>query len=140
MSLTKKRAYEFLKGCTFGAISTIGQNGSPEGALVNIAITEDLELVFQTIQTTRKCTNLRRDPRVAIVTWKDNQTLQFEGVADEPDEYALKPLLDVYFESRPDALAHRGWPGLTYMRVRPHWIRLSRYAGASWSVDELKFG
>jgi hypothetical protein len=140
MSLTRKAAYDFLRSCPFGAIATVGADTGPQAALVNIAVTEDLELVFQTLQTTRKCLNLRRDPRVAIVTWKENETLQFEGVADEPDEFAREPLLEAYFASRPDAKAHRNWPDLVYVRVKPRWIRLSYYFGTSWRVDELKFG
>jgi uncharacterized pyridoxamine 5'-phosphate oxidase family protein len=140
VSLTRKSAYEFLKTCPFGAIATVGAAKGPEAALVNIAVTEDLELVFETLQTTRKCLNLRRDPRVAIVTWKENETLQFEGVADEPDEFARDALLETYFAARPDARAHVGWPDLVYMRVKPRWIRLSYYFGTSWRVEELKFG
>jgi pyridoxine/pyridoxamine 5'-phosphate oxidase len=138
VSLTRKHAYEFLKSCRFGAIATIAQERGPQAALVNIAVTEDLEIVFQTLQTARKCLNLRHDPRVAIVTWKENETLQFEGIADEPDEYALKPLLDTYFEARPEARAQAGWPDLIYVRIKPRWIRLSFYSGTSWRVDDLK--
>ncbi len=140
MSLTRKSAYEFLKACPFGAIATVNADRGPQAAMVNIAVTKDLELIFQTLQTTRKCLNLRRDPRVAIVTWKEDETLQFEGIADEPDEYAREPLLQTYFEARPDARAHIGWPDLVYVRVKPRWIRLSFYSGTSWRVDELKLG
>lgn len=138
MSLSKAEAFQFLKSATFGAIATVSRDGSPEAALVNIAATEDLELIFETIQTTRKCINLRRNPRVAIVAWRGDETLQCEGMADEPDEHARAPLLESYFARQPEALGHCGWPGLTYFRVRPHWIRLSRY-GTTFSVRELRF-
>lgn len=139
LSLTRKEAFEFLKAAQLGAISTVSRDGSPEAAVVNIAVNESLELVFETIQTTRKCVNLRRDPRVAIVVWRGDETLQYEGVADEPDLYAREPLLQTYFSAQPEALGHCGWPGLTYFRVQPRWIRLSRY-GTSFSVRELHFG
>lgn len=139
MSLTKKDAFEFLRSARLGAISTVSHDGSPEAAVINIAANSDLELIFETIQTTRKCVNLRRDPRAAIVVWRGDETLQYEGVADEPDPYAREPLLQTYFAAQPDALGHCGWPGLTYFRVRPRWIRLSRY-GTSFSVRELHFG
>jgi len=139
LSLSKKDAYEFLKDTALGAISTISRDGRPEGALINIAVTPGLELIFETIQTTRKCVNLRRDPRAAIVAWRSDETLQYEGLADEPDRYAREPLLETYFAAQPEALGHCGWPGLTYFRVRPRWIRLSRY-GTSFSVRELRFG
>jgi len=139
LSLSRREAFEFLKGAPLAAISTVSHDGSPEAAVINIAANSDLELIFETIQTTRKCVNLRRDPRVAIVLWRGNETLQYEGVADEPDRYVLAPLLETYFAAQPDALGHCGWPGLTYFRVRPRWIRLSQY-GRSFSVRELRFG
>jgi hypothetical protein len=125
-----------LRGVDLGAIATATEKTGPEVALINFAVTDDLELVFETIQTTRKCQNLRDDPRVAFMAWRGDQTLQYEGVADEPDEFALRELLDVYFAAVPEARGHQGWPGLIYVRVRPSWIRLSRYGG-SWSVEEL---
>ncbi len=139
MTVTRARVHEFLKQCPFGIVSTVCENGAPEAAFVNLAVTDDLELIFETIQTTRKCINLRRDPRIAVVAWLNDETLQYEGVADEPDEFALRPLLEVYLAARPAALAHRGWPGLTYFRVRPRWVRFSRYADA-WEVSELNIG
>jgi general stress protein 26 len=137
LSLTKKAAFKFLSGAKLGAISTVSGDGNPEAAVVNLAVNADLELVFETIQTTRKCENLRRDPRIAVVVWRGDETLQLEGIADEPDEYARRALLETYFAAQPEALGHCGWPGLTYFRVRPRWIRLSRY-GRSFSVRELR--
>jgi len=138
MPLTKKAALDFLKSVDLGAIATATAETGPEVALINFAVTDELELIFETIQTTRKCENLREDPRAAFMAWRGDQTLQYEGIADEPDEFALKELLDVYFAAVPEARSHQGWPGLIYMRVRPRWIRLSRYGG-SWSVEELTF-
>ncbi len=136
MPLTKSAARDFLKSVDLGAIATSTERTGPEVALINFAVTDDLELVFETLQTTRKCENLRENPRVAFMAWRDDQTLQYEGIADEPEEYALRELLAVYFAAVPDARSHQGWPGLIYVRVRPRWIRLSRYGG-SWSMEEL---
>jgi len=138
LSLTRKEAFEFLKASELGAISTVSEDGAPEAAVINLAVNHDLELIFETIQTTRKCVNLRRDPRAAIVVWRGDETLQYGGIADEPDRYTLEPLLETYFAAQPGALNHCGWPGLTYFRVRPRWIRLSRY-GRTFSVRELSF-
>lgn len=138
MTLTKQEVLAFLEGGPLGALATVSREGMPEAALVNIAVTRDLELVFETIQTTRKCVNLRRNPKAAVVVWRGDETLQYEGVADEPDRHTLVPLLESYFAAQPEALNHCGWPGLTYFRLRPRWIRLSRY-GRTFSVRELAF-
>ena len=131
-------ALAFLRVAPLGAISTVNEDGSPEVAVVNLAVTNELELIFETLHTTRKCENLRRDPRVAIVVWHGEETLQYEGIADEPDHYALEPLLETYFAAQPQALNHCGWPGLIYVRVRPRWIRLSRY-GRTFDIREMRF-
>ena len=36
--------------------------------------------------------------------------------------------LGSYYQIHPDARARRSWPGLTYIRVRPAWIRYSDYS------------
>src|SRR6185312_5253274 len=107
--------YEFIRQRGLGVVSTVSENGAPEAALVNIAASPDLHLVFHAIQTTRKCSNLRRDPRVAIVIgWDGEKTLQYEGIADEPGEPELGELKKIYFESCPNATGRAGWPGVTY--------------------------
>jgi pyridoxine/pyridoxamine 5'-phosphate oxidase len=130
---------EFIRRCGFAVISTTAKNGAPEAALVNIAATDDLELVFHALDTTRKCANLRRDRRIAAVIggWHGEQTLQYEGTVDEPDSPELERLIRLYFE-RPTASGQGGWPGLVYFRVRPKWLRFSSY-GRSWSVEEHSF-
>jgi hypothetical protein len=98
-----------------------------------------LELIFYALQDTRKCVNLRRDPRIAaVIGWKDDTTLQYEGIADEPVDPELEAYKQIYAASRPGAAAQMLWPGLTFFRVRPGWLRLSDY-GRPWSVEELTF-
>ena len=96
--------------------------------MVGFAVSDDLELVFDTLATTRKMTNLRRDPRVAVVVgWDDEQTVQIDGVADEPSGPDLQRLKEVYFAVYPDGVARQSWAGITYVRVRPSWVRWSDF-------------
>lgn len=139
MSLQKKALVDFILARGLGVVSTTSEKGLPEAALVNLVVTDALELVFYTLQDARKCTNLRRDPHIAVVIgWNDEKTLQYEGIADEPAGSELERLKQVYAASRPDAATQMGWPGLTYFRVRPKWVRLSDY-GSRWSVEEMTF-
>jgi len=139
MTIEKKAVLEFVQSRALGVVSTTSATGAPEAALVNIAVTEDLELIFYALQGTRKCANLRRDPRVAVVIgWDDEKTLQYEGTADEPQNEELARLKKIYGALRPDAEFQMAWPGVTYFRVRPSWIRLSNY-GSPWSVEESVF-
>jgi general stress protein 26 len=135
----KLELYRFLTASRYGVLSTVADNGAPEAALVGFAATPDLELIFETIDTTRKYANIRRNPRVAaVIGWEGEKTLQYEGIADEPDESAVVELKKTYFAILPENANHDGWPGLTYMRIRPRWIRLSNY-GKPWSIEEFHF-
>jgi len=50
----------------------------------------------------------------------------------------LTRLKKIYRASRQNVEFQMEWPGLTYFRVRPSWIRLSNY-GSPWSVEEMAF-
>ena len=131
--------YGFMTTFRYGVLSTVAKSGAPEAALVGLAATPELELIFETLNTTRKYENIQRNSRVAaVICWGDERTLQYEGIADEPDEFAVEAFKKVYFAILPENKSHDGWPGLTYMRIRPSWIRLSNY-GTPWSVEEFRF-
>jgi pyridoxine/pyridoxamine 5'-phosphate oxidase len=137
MSLDRQVALEFIRRHGLGVVATVSPGGAPESALVNLAVSDDLELIFYTLGETRKCTNLRSNPRTAVVIgWESDRTLQYEGVADEPLDEELEHLKEVYAAARPNASLQMAWPGLVYFRVRPKWLRLSDY-GRPWSVHEL---
>lgn len=54
---------EYVASQQLAVVSTRGPDGAPQAALVGIAITDRFELVFDTVDTSRKIDNLRRDPR-----------------------------------------------------------------------------
>jgi hypothetical protein len=54
--------------------------------------------------------------------------VQLEGHADEPRGQDLERLLDVYFARFPDGRDRQRWPGITWFRVTPTWLRYSDYA------------
>ena len=55
---------------------------------MGFVVTDRFELFFDTVETTRKVQNLRRNPKIAFVigglTGGDERTVQYEGLADEP--------------------------------------------------------
>jgi len=139
MTIEKHELLDFIRAHPLGVASTTSPNGAPEAAVVNIASTDELELIFYTIQTSRKCINLRHDPRIAfVIGWDNEMTMQYEGVADEPRDEELVRLKNIYGASRLNAEFKMSWPGLTYFRVRPKWIRLSNYS-PKWSLEEMSF-
>jgi hypothetical protein len=63
-------------------------------------------------------------------------TLQIEGLVDELADVERDDLIAFYYDACPQNMSHRDWPGVTYMRFRPHWIRYSDY-GHPWKVEEF---
>jgi pyridoxine/pyridoxamine 5'-phosphate oxidase len=129
----------FLRQRRLCVQSSVTSAGAPQSAVVGYAVSDELELVFDTLGSTRKAHNLRRDPRVALVIgWEDDQTVQIEGLADEPIGEELTRLKRVYFAVFPDGVEREAWPGISYFRIRPHWARHSdfRPGGAITELDE----
>jgi hypothetical protein len=69
--------------------------------------------------------------------------VQYEGVADEPSGAELQRLKELYFESFPDGRERQAWPGITYIRARPTWIRytdFTREPPESLEFDRAELG
>jgi general stress protein 26 len=122
---------EFMREHSLGIEASVSAEGAPQAALVGFVVTDEFELVFDTSASSRKVDNLRQDPRIAFVigatTVGDERTVQYEGVADEPTGPELERLKELYFESFPDGLQRAVWPGITYIRARPTWIRYTDF-------------
>ncbi len=126
----------FMRKTPFWTEATVGDSGGPQAAVIGVAVTDALELVFDTLTSTRKSKNLRREPRIALVMWHDAATVQIEGVADEPTGDELARIKKAYFATFTDGPTRESWPGITYVRVRPTWIRHSDFSGADPRIEE----
>ena len=133
---------DFLRRHRYAVQASTGPNG-PQAAVVGFAVSDALEIDFDTLATTRKMTNLRADARIALVIgWDDEQTVQLEGLADEPKGEELVRIKRVYFASWPDGQEREAWKDITWVRVRPSWARYSdfRPGGGVEDVDLSAFG
>jgi hypothetical protein len=136
--MTRAELVTFIRKHRWGVEASVAATGAPQAAVVGIAVSDALELVFDTVGTTRKGANLRRDPRVAfVIGWDEGQTVQLEGVADEPAGDELARLQALYFAAFPDGPSRLSWPDITYFRVRPTWVRYSDFRGAEAVIVEL---
>ena len=91
--MDREALYSFMTGFRYGVVSSIGPDGTPQSALVGIAVTPQLEIVFDTVKSSRKYANLAARPSCSLVVgWGGEQTAQFEGVAWEPAGADLKRL------------------------------------------------
>lgn len=131
MIVTAGDLLEFLRSQRLAVEATESHDAAPQAALVGIAVTDRLEVVFDTLETTRKVRNLRQSPRIAFVIggWVpgDERTVQFEGIADIPTGFERDRIKTAYFAAWPDGRAREQWPGLIYIRARPTWIRFSDF-------------
>lgn len=131
----------FLRTQRFAVQASRNARGSTQAALVGIAVTDSLEIVFDTVSSTRKARNLLANPRAALVIggWLpgDERTVQYEGIADRPTGDELDRLKAAYFSAWPDGVSRSAWPGLVYIRVRPTWIRYSDFNRAPSLVVEF---
>ena len=135
----KREVLELLRQNLLAVESTRSVAGAPQSAVVGIVASDELELFFDTLESSRKAQNLRRDGRISfVVGWDlaDARTLQLEGVADAPAGADLERLKQLYFVHFPDGVARQAWPGICYFRVRPTWIRISDFSGAEPSIIE----
>ena len=121
----------FLKEHRLAVEASVSASLAAQAAVVGFAISDDFEIIFDTLDSTRKVPNLRQNPRLAFVVGGllpgDERTAQYEGIADEPTGTELERLTEIYYGVYPEGRTRRSWPGLIYIRVRPTWIRYSDY-------------
>ena len=126
--MTRAELLSFLRRHRYAVQASTAADGAPQAAVVGIAVSDELEIVFDTLGTSRKAHNLRRDGRIALVVgWDEEQTVQLEGRADEPIGDELARLKGVYFARFPDGPEREHWPDISYVRVRLSWARYSDF-------------
>lgn len=141
--MNRDELLKFLKSHSLAVQSSVSERNEPQAAVVGFAVTDELEFVFDTVASTRKVRNLRRNPTVALTIGGlvpgDERTVQLNGVADEPSGRELDSLKEAYFSVFPDGRDRESWPGLTYVRVRPAWIRYSDFNVDPPEIVEFDF-
>ncbi|MBR1207912.1 MULTISPECIES: pyridoxamine 5'-phosphate oxidase family protein [unclassified Bradyrhizobium] len=136
--MTRAELLGFLRMHRLAVVSTV-HDGAPQAAVVGIAVSDELEIIFDTLTTSRKYQNLRADPRAALVIgWDAEQTTQLEGVADFPTGAELAACKQVYFAAWPDGPQREAWPNIGYVRVRPCWVRFSDFGVMPVRVEEIE--
>ena len=141
---------EFMRSVPLVTLATVSGAGTPTAALVGVAVSDGFELVFDTLETSRKFQNLQMEPRVAAVFGAagayrsgshDERTVQYEGKADVPSGEELERVREtIYFKQFPDGRARLKWPHIAHVRVRPVWMRYSNYNVNPPQIVELSGG
>jgi hypothetical protein len=133
----------FLRTQRHAVQASVTSRGLPQTALVGVAFTDHLEIVFDTLSGTRKFANLHINPYISFVIggWEDGneRTVQYQGIADFPDGAELQRLQAIYFEAFPQGRARLEWPDIAYVRVRPVWLRYNDYRKKPAVMKEIDF-
>lgn len=136
--MTRAGLLDFMRRSPYWVQATVTAAGAPQAAVVGVAVTDDMELVFDTLKTSRKYKNIGLNPRAAFVMWEGERTVQYEGVADQPRGDELARLKGLYFSRFPNGQKREQWPDTVYLRVRPTWLRYSDFGGGELRVIELR--
>ena len=139
--MTPRALLDFLRTHRLAVQASVSPTEGPQAAVVGFAISDQFEIVFDTLASSRKAQNLRQNPKIALVIGGvlagEERTAQYEGIADEPTGQELDQLKQVYYTAYPDGPTRLSWPGLIYVRVRPTWIRYSNYSADPPEIVEF---
>ncbi|SRR5260370_23851830 len=131
-----QEAYEFTNKERLAVLSTVTDTGQPQSALLGMAVTQQLEIIFDTVNSSRKHPNLKKHPRVAWVLGCTTEvTVQYEGVAEGAGERLAKYKKIYSAHFRMDPYGRAG----TYFVARPTWVRYCDYNPESRRIEERKF-
>jgi len=138
--MTKEFLYNFIKRQTLAVISTLSKDNKPEAALVGFAVSRDLEIVFDTVKTSRKYKNLLQNSSVAVVIgWDNETTVQYEGIAIELTGDNAAYYKEIYFEVYKDGRERAiTWPDIVHFKITPKWIRYSNF-NEGGCIEEMLF-
>lgn len=128
---TRAALLAFLRRHRYAVQSSVHDSGGPQSAIVGIAVSDHFEIVFDTLGTSRKAQNLAQRPHISFVFGDvgghDARTVQYEGVADAPVGADRARLVELYLSVFPDGRERQKWPGITYIRALPQWLRISDF-------------
>jgi general stress protein 26 len=138
--MTKQELYEFIQRHDLAVLATVSPALTSESALVAFAVTPDLEIIFDTVRSSRKYTNLKQNASISfVIGWEGEITIQYEGEAEEPTGAELHRYKSLYFARYPDGRSREVWPGIVYFKVKPKWIRYCDYNPESRELPEFTF-
>jgi pyridoxine/pyridoxamine 5'-phosphate oxidase len=133
--MTRDEFVRFVTVARMGVVATVHADGSPEAALVALAVCDDGDLVFDTKTTARKVENIVRTGRVAIVIgWNKGVSIQVEGSAVVLAGSERARCGRIYEDQFPSS--HALANDYSLVRVTPRWLRRYDARHGSRSIVE----
>ena len=135
-----KLILDFIKSCNLAVLSTVTPDGRSESSVLEFGQTDDLELIFDCFETSRKYKNLGTNKNTSVVIgWDGDITVQYEGTAEEVLDEEKKKYQKSYWSKNPKAERWAGREGICYFKIIPKWIRYSDLSQKPWKIIELEF-
>jgi pyridoxine/pyridoxamine 5'-phosphate oxidase len=123
-----KKIYNFIHKAQVCVLSTVNIQGNPESAVMGHSEMEDLKVIFQTPNNTRKYNNLQKSTKVAIVfgwSLEDWITIQYEGDAKEVNAEEIEMCRQIHTAKDKIHEKYAYLPQNKYFIVSPKYIRYS---------------
>jgi pyridoxine/pyridoxamine 5'-phosphate oxidase len=140
IGMTKGELYNFIAAQKLGVLGYVSPQGAPRSALVGIAVTPELEIIFDTVSRSRKYSSLIANPAVSFaIGWNGELTVQYEGHVFQPAGADLAHYQQKYFAAWPDGPDRLSWAGIVYFVVEPEWIRYSDFDRTPPLIEEFTF-
>jgi len=119
---------EYVRLQPGAVISSLGPDGAPQSAYLDMTATDIGELVFNAREGSRKIANIRSDPRVSVVVGgRDGTTVQCEGTADLPEAGDLDRCAEAYIKAFPQFQHSTAALGIVIVRIRLTWARFGDF-------------
>lgn len=131
MELSQLLAY--LRSYRLGVLGSLSPERQPQAALLGYAVTDQLEILFDTVRTSRKYRNMMANPQVSFTightapAQPEERTAQYEGLAEELTGPQLERLRPVYYSVWTDGPQREQWPNICWFVIHPRWIRYTDY-------------
>ena len=116
-----------LEENNFAVLSTNSSTGFPESALVGFSSTEDLDIVFRSLNPSRKNQNIKKDSKVSMVIGfgESGWSLQIEGVANILTKEDSTLLRERHCQKLPVYKKFEDNDQNEYFMIKPLWFRYS---------------
>jgi hypothetical protein len=131
---TRADILAFMKSHSIAVQASVTPGNAPQAAAVGVIVSDAFEVFFDTLDSSRKVAFVIGGPGHG-----EERTVQFEGVVDEPSGPELEALKAQYLARFPDGRDRQAWPGLTYLRAKPLWLRFSDFHQTPPEIVELPF-
>lgn len=137
--MDKNKVLDFIKKQKLAVLSTIGSI-APESSVLEFGETNNLEIIIDMFDSSRKYKNLQTNPNVSLVIgWDENITVQYEGVASELFGEEKEKYQKIYWEKNPEAKRWATRERIVYFKISPKWIRYSDLNSHPWKIFEFNF-